>query len=290
VGVGATNALVVNNAGLVGIGTNAPAYTLDVSSASAAPFRVGVGATNALVVNNTGLVGIGTNAPAYTLDVSSASAAPFRVGVGATNALVVNNAGNVALGSTNAAYTLDVSSASSAPFRVGVGATNAIVVNNTGYVGIGTTAPATALDVTGNIRCTAGIDLNYTTIPTYSSTQLGYTFTYTNTNSVAFNSGTTLKNLIYFTITPGTYILFGSFTTNTAPTGNGYSIIAFGTTTTGYDITYAHYYVPASLGFAHQITGIYTNTSGSKTLYLNATNTGGGAATTSYSISYIRLG
>jgi hypothetical protein len=31
VGVGATNALVVNNAGFIGIGTNAPAYTLDVS-------------------------------------------------------------------------------------------------------------------------------------------------------------------------------------------------------------------------------------------------------------------
>jgi hypothetical protein len=36
--------------------------------------------------------------PAYTLDVSATSTAPFRVGVGSTNALVVNSSGNVALG------------------------------------------------------------------------------------------------------------------------------------------------------------------------------------------------
>jgi hypothetical protein len=133
--------------GNVGIGVTNPVYALDVSSASSAPFRVGVGATNAIVVNNTGYVGIGVTNPVYTLDVSSASTQPFRVGVGATNALVVNNNGLVGIGTNAPAYTLDVSSASSAPFRVGVGATNALVVNNAGYVGIGTTAPAYTLDV-----------------------------------------------------------------------------------------------------------------------------------------------
>jgi hypothetical protein len=45
-----------------------------------------------------GNVGIGTRAPAYTLDVSAASTAPFRVGVGSTNAIAVNSSGNVVLG------------------------------------------------------------------------------------------------------------------------------------------------------------------------------------------------
>jgi hypothetical protein len=48
-----------------------PFYTLDVSSeASTQPFRVGVGSTNALVVDNNGRVGIGKADPAVALDVN----------------------------------------------------------------------------------------------------------------------------------------------------------------------------------------------------------------------------
>jgi len=54
---------------MIGSG-NEPYYTLDVSSASTQPFRVGVGATNALVVNSAGQVGIGTTNPQNALDVS----------------------------------------------------------------------------------------------------------------------------------------------------------------------------------------------------------------------------
>ena len=56
--------------GNVGIGVTAPVYTLDVSSASTQPFRVGVGSTNALVVDNNGRVGIGKTNPTVSLDVS----------------------------------------------------------------------------------------------------------------------------------------------------------------------------------------------------------------------------
>jgi len=49
-----------------------PQYTLDVSAASTAPFRVGVGSTNALVVNSSGNVGIGTTNPQSALDVTGA--------------------------------------------------------------------------------------------------------------------------------------------------------------------------------------------------------------------------
>ena len=53
---------------MIGSG-NEPSYLLDVSSASTQPFRVGVGATNALVVNSSGYVGIGSTTPATSLDV-----------------------------------------------------------------------------------------------------------------------------------------------------------------------------------------------------------------------------
>ena len=56
--------------GAVGIGTTAPAYTLDVSAASTAPFRVGVGSTNAVVVDSSGRVGINMTNPAFPLDVT----------------------------------------------------------------------------------------------------------------------------------------------------------------------------------------------------------------------------
>jgi hypothetical protein len=54
----------------IGIGTTAPAYTLDVSAASTAPFRVGVGSTNAIAVNSSGYVGIGTTNPICPLHVA----------------------------------------------------------------------------------------------------------------------------------------------------------------------------------------------------------------------------
>jgi hypothetical protein len=87
----------------------------------------------------------------------------------------LNVSGNVGIGVTAPVYTLDVSSVSTQPFRVGVGSTNAIVVDNNGRVGIGKTNPAAALDVTGNVRCSGGFELNYSSLPTYNSNQIGYT-------------------------------------------------------------------------------------------------------------------
>jgi hypothetical protein len=58
---------------MIGSG-NEPSYLLDVSSAaSTQPFRVGVGATNSIVVNSSGNVGIGTTAPAVALDVNGSA-------------------------------------------------------------------------------------------------------------------------------------------------------------------------------------------------------------------------
>ena len=54
-----------------------------------------------------------------------------------------------------------------------------LVLGSGGRVGIGTANPSVALDVVGNVRCTAGVDLNYTTVPTYASNQIGYNGTFT---------------------------------------------------------------------------------------------------------------
>jgi hypothetical protein len=75
-------------------------------------------------------------------------------------------------------------------------------------VGIGTTAPATALDVVGNVRCTAGIDLNYSSVPTYASTQIGYSGTTTSNNSTV-SVGTT--QTVCFPYTNGFYLPVGIY-------------------------------------------------------------------------------
>jgi hypothetical protein len=111
--------------------------------------------------------------------------------------------GNVGIGVTNPQYLLDVSATSTAPFRVGVGSTNAIAVNSSGQVGIGSTTPQSALDVTGAIRVSGGITPTYSTFPTFTSGQVGYTYSYSMPSSVS--AGT---NTFTISVPVGTYIAF----------------------------------------------------------------------------------
>jgi hypothetical protein len=117
---------------------------------------------------------------------------------------------------------LDVSSASTQPFRVGVGATNAIVVDNNGRVGIGITNPAVALDVTGNVRCSGGYNLNYSSVPTYASNQIGYTVTTTagsGTNNIPFGIGSKFTQFANdIILTPGVWLIFIEHTVIAAST------------------------------------------------------------------------
>jgi len=93
----------VTSTNLFGIGANNSAITFSAGQS--------ISANPQMVLNNSGCVGIGTTLPAYTLDVSAASRAPFRVGVGSTNAIAVNSSGNVGIGTTNPQSALDVSGA-----------------------------------------------------------------------------------------------------------------------------------------------------------------------------------
>lgn len=64
------------------------------------------------------------------------------------------------------------------------GTVRALTVSNTGSVGIGyknntTIPPSTyALDISGTINTNNGINLSYSTLPTFTSTQIGYTVNY----------------------------------------------------------------------------------------------------------------
>jgi hypothetical protein len=70
--------------------------------------------------------------------------------------------------------------------------TQGITIREDGKVGIGTTNPSVALDVVGNVRCTAGIDLNYSTLPTFATNQLGHIMQNTST----ITSQTTIYNVV----------------------------------------------------------------------------------------------
>ena len=83
-----------------------------------------------------------------------------------------------------------------------------------GNVGIGKTNPSVALDVNGNVRCTAGYDLNYSSVPTYTSNQIGYIFTgnYPTANTGNLTATTNIgANTDYVTLpSVGVWLLFAN--------------------------------------------------------------------------------
>ena len=119
--------------------------------------------------------------------------------------------GNVGIGIGAPLYKLDVvSDTGKAPLNVKVGSTNALTVSSNGLVGIGSTTPTVALDVVGNVRCTGGYNLNYTSLPTYASNQIGYIIEATsNPAGVIYVSGGSYDYIYLFPSVPnGVWLSF----------------------------------------------------------------------------------
>jgi hypothetical protein len=166
VGVGAVNAIVVDNLGEVGIGTTNPAYILDVSGGTGTKIHdmyINAQNNSTMAISSIGIKNannFGTGFALYqgtngdtVLNAYSGQQIDFKINN--DNKVRIDSAGRVGIGVTAPVYTLDVSSASTQPFRVGVGATNALVVDNNGRVGIGTNNPQSALHVNGQTNATS---------------------------------------------------------------------------------------------------------------------------------------
>ncbi len=181
---GTASALAVSTTA-IGIGTTAPAATLDVaggvkvsrrgdgavllelSSERSWAFRqrgtdagtalelvsVGGGGNKNFIINTTGRVGIGTTAPAQTLDVAGGIKVA-RQGDGAV-LLELSSERSWAFRQrgTDAGTALELAS-------VGGGGNKNFIIRTDGKVGIGTTAPSHKLHVEGSIRVTEDVILD----------------------------------------------------------------------------------------------------------------------------------
>ena len=105
----------------------------------------------------------------------------------------------------------------------------------TGNVGIGKTNPAVALDVVGNVQCTAGYNLNYSSLPTYGINQIGWSYKQT----LSSNTGVSTSEVAIFTynnLPLGLYIVYAGLTISCGD-GQNYTYIANGATSMSYFLT-----------------------------------------------------
>ena len=140
--------------GNVGIGTNAPAYTLDLGSNT-----IGCGAVNtaSVTTKGTGNLTVGTqstgllvlNSQGGALALQSAGSTLFSITASSTYSLLTATADmTLQTGGTNS--NLYINSKGTGFISLGTNSNTRVLINSSGYVGIGTDNPSQKLHVFGN--------------------------------------------------------------------------------------------------------------------------------------------
>jgi len=138
--------------GSVGIGTAAPATTLDVSGTTTLKGTTNLSNNNIINIAN---AGIGTAAPAYKLDVIGSGSdnivCRLQSGGGNTSTTYVNTgASNLDVGTGSGGHF--VYGYGSYPLYFGTNGSEKMRITSTGNVGIGTSTPEYTLDVNGIVK------------------------------------------------------------------------------------------------------------------------------------------
>lgn len=148
-----TTPFVIDAAGKVGIGTDAPAYTLDIDSSINDVLRLSSPDPRLAFVDNTG--------NSWYLQAVDDSYLRFGTPSGGVNSVVITKVGNVGINTTGPDRKLDVLDSSNPQLRLThtdgsvytdlkTTSSGYLYINPSGSnVGIGTTSPSTTLDVTG---------------------------------------------------------------------------------------------------------------------------------------------
>jgi len=212
---------------------------LDVSSASTQPFRVGVGATNALVVDNNGYVGIGITNPTALLHISTNNMGTEsdKNGIYVYNSANSANKHSIITLRTGGSsggnpfvsfdvagingWSMGLDNADSQKFKIANGwnslSTNTntntrMTITTDGKVGIGTNNPQYALDVNGIINRTntvTSVSIRSNTSSTSFQIALTSVDNFKFTSDYAIGGFTTITNAASITIPYSGYYKIG---------------------------------------------------------------------------------